>query len=174
MEKQQTYNFVQFDGKGSGKRGPDKLRSTEDLKRIYDRYLECGTMSIVGKEEGISRERIRQLLRQYKPDFDAIHANPLAIKEKIQKKCQRCGNTFLVVPSAAEHRVFCSKECYSAATKKNPFEKGTDEYDKWDKKRKANRAHAYYHNVLKKRPDFHELIRERNARAWKKRVDGVV
>ena len=73
----------------------------------------------------------------------------------LHKICARCSETFLT-RRCFPNRKYCSSFC-----RKLPIK---------EKRLRNNDCRLrYYHRVIKHRPDFKELIRERNARAQAKK-----
>lgn len=107
-------------------------------------------------ELGYSRQRIYQMAQEV--------GEPMGIRKPTLFKdvtCAVCSKVFTVTDNKYHQRTqFCSRFCYrksSEACGRTIEEKRAA----WAKK-----ANKYYHKVLKKRPDFKALVKERNHRAW--------
>lgn len=123
----------------------EKLRSEMIIKlRISGLPYEA-----IGVRFNLTRERVRQILKHYRPDLigrrilnDSYRQSKLKRETRI---CRRsgCGETFLIAPSAS--RKYCSHKCRLIVKdfKKIPFRSGTREYTHaawiWEKKNRPNK-----------------------------------
>ena len=102
---------------------------------------------------------IEEIKREVKEKRKTREFKTYKIKQ-VTFTCPKCGTQKIVRPSYLKYRRFCSVSC---ANTKLPIETdGPRNYTNKDYLRK--KGNLYYHTVLKKRPDFKELTRERNAR----------
>lgn len=114
------------------------------------------TLEMVGKRYGISRERVRQILRDY-PEYMSSPSNMEHPKVKTKRECPECKKSFYRWSFLKQ--VFCSRDCwlaYNRARKRSPEESR-------DIKRKY--AIWYYHNIVKSKSNWREIIAERNRKA---------
>lgn len=121
-------------------------------KRIYDLYKEGKTLREVGDMMGITGERVRQIVSKV-PGYVRNKYSP----EIIMSKCKECGKD---VGTKKGHRIrtYCNRDCFRIYKDKH---KPTLE----EKRAAWNiRTKAYYHNVIKNRPDYHERLRIQNAK----------
>ena len=119
----------------------------------------CKTYQELGNLFGFTHQRARQICIQFKD-------NPrLVITQKlINRKCEWCKKKFKRYENQRQGKhIFCSSKCFwnSIDTHRTAKE--------WRDLRNA-RGNKYYHEVLKKRSDFHELIHERNQRQLAKKT----
>lgn len=85
--------------------------------RVVESYKTGKSMEDVGRQFGISRERVRQVLRR--SGYQGVNTyKGRQFVERIETKCEYCGKTIFRVPSKV-HLKFCSKMCMNFGTE-NP------------------------------------------------------
>lgn len=142
---------------------------TRKPKDLYADYVSGKSMQEIATIEGVSRERVRQILRRYKPDFVRNDCLKRPRVERITKECaNKCGKVLTLLPCKAWIR-YCSRECYRRDWVKSPYRTSDPRYPEWKRKHAIKRARFHYWNVLKKKPDHKQIIRERNQKYKKKR-----
>lgn len=110
------------------------------------------TQKKIASKLGISYQRVQQIEKRLK-----LKREPKPVP-LIVYSCQQCGVKF---KDTRLDRVFCSSKCHRASKK---VELSSEELER----RRAHRnafANDYYHNVLKKKPNWQSIVRERNYRA---------
>jgi hypothetical protein len=133
----------------------------EERYALLAKLCATHTQAEISVEMGVSRQRINQMMR--------LAGIPTRRKRAVtlgQMKCDWCG---IEIKRRTKRQMFCSRECSN-----------TSKCTEWSldsahrRKKRAEWHKEYYHNVLKKLPDFHERIREYNKRAYvKKRMQKV-
>lgn len=139
-----------------------KLKSEQRKERVRRMNDQGMTLIDIASHEGVSRQRIQQIERSM-----GIVRRDASKSSKINSfKCKTCGKAF---GSYLSGRKYCSRKCFAESLKLNLTEKEIAQ--RAQRRKEANRARAkdYYHNVLKKNPNWREITRERNMRAKKRK-----
>lgn len=78
---------------------------------------------------------------------------------KVSFKCSypKCKKVVMVLPTQVKKRKYCSRACFKLAHPLRPLEVRRAYY--------REKTKQYYHDVIKKRPDFHEFIKKNNDKA---------
>ena len=138
------------------KKRKERKANSGIVKSTIRRMRNSGkTLQRIGDAVGLTRERVRQLEVQM-----GFPKRPLQRATRIQKPCKNpnCKNVMVLLISGSK-RKFCSRECQRGSTVKKTIE---EKRAIWNKRTKD-----YYHNVLKKRPDFKDLVKARNDKYYK-------
>lgn len=133
------------------------------VERIINLRNTRHTLDEIGKEFGVSRERIRQIVSKQSPEYikefySISMKKGKALVDKIKFFCKRCGKETNDVPS--KKKIFCSQECYIKypipEEIKNNFKRPYDKdqylrktYPDYSEKRKAHMRKyllGIYHN----------------------------
>ena len=130
---------------------------------MYEMYMSGMYMRAIADKNNVSRERVRQILREYKPDFKILSRKGTGSIEREERECLECHKSFKVLPK--NKKKYCSRSCFNRSNALSPFNTSDTRYKEWKKEHNRNKAHDYYWNVLKKKPNFKEIVRERNQRA---------
>lgn len=143
----------------------DKLAKMKNSKQ-NERDAEIAAMGDMTQQEiankyNITRQRVQQIEKR------------LGIKRdrstKIYEyKCRECGEAFM---SNYHGRVYCSRECSSLGRRlyRTPEERA----NLIERVRESRRVRAkkYYHEVLKKKSNWHEIVHKRNEMSALKKKD---
>lgn len=133
----------------------------DEYPNILKMRKEGKSLEEIGDKYGLSRERIRQIGSTIQGFPKKLIGFPSKQRTpRIKKKCAACGKTLFKLPHTVKNsmtdKFYCDIDCFH---KKHP--KRTMEY-RMDYMRKY--ARWYYYNVLKKDPNFHEIIKKRNIK----------
>lgn len=123
------------------------------VEKMLSLRLQKKTLEEIGKVFHISRERVRQLISK-DPRYQGVEQR---IKPTLTKKCKTCGSEYFTKNVL---RKYCSINC--VASKKKVIH--DQEWHRKQREFNRIRCNKYYHEVLKKRPDFKQLIHERNIK----------
>ena len=130
----------------------------EKNREIIKVMKEAGhTLESIGNKIGLTRERVRQIeMEMGFPKRQGRRA------PRIEKQCKNpnCDKKITLLVSAQFSKMFCSKKCKHACRLRKTI---AEKRAYWNLRTKT-----YYHNVLKKRPDFKERVRERNMKYYNK------
>lgn len=115
------------------------------------------TQQEIAKNLGITRQRVQQLERKLGlgarriPGIPTLHAFV----------CKNCGKESNAI---VKDRQYCNRVCFFQSRKEllTPEQRIQKDIEKREKNRV--RANYYYHNVLKKRDDWKEIIKKRNKK----------
>lgn len=130
-------------------------RAAEMTRLIREEKL---TLQEIGARFKISRERVRQILATHGV-WERTGNRPAKVYTFI---CPQCKTEF---QRKRRHVKYCSKKChYLFLEKDRPHRRD------YATQKEYNNARTkwYYHNVLKHRPDFKEIIKRHNDAAYAK------
>lgn len=87
----------------------------EEMVRLH--VEERMTLSDIGGRYGVSRERVRQVVRRndVPPEVTREVTRENMTVEEVEWRCEHCGKMSRDKPSIAKRRTYCSKECWGAA-----------------------------------------------------------
>ena len=135
-----------------------KQRDARDKKVV--KWSKTLTQREIGKRLGVSFQRVQQLMKQLNL--------PTRVRVPVVHSfvCKNCKKAF---SSKLKNRTHCSRECVHEASKVH--RSATEQKAFLAKLREKGRIRAnnYYHQVLKKRNDWRQIIRERNKKYYPKR-----
>ena len=137
----------------------------------YKKMREKGmTLAEIGKKEGLSRERIRQILKEIGAVGKEYNIVRRIIVERVKRKCLRCGSLFETLITS--EKKYCNTKCSNlwVALIGKPVKEWTDEdYKKRDKIRsnlpKAIESRRRYFERNKEK--IYKKNRERNRERYK-------
>lgn len=170
-----SYQYLQtmLGSQGIKTPAPTKEHIPEDMRARYmdyaNRKLSGETLESIGDIYGVSRERIRQVLKMYFPDIKFPKQHHPATLSRVEKKCFResCTNIMSGLNSYVSRHPYCSRQCYLINTGKNIVNISSmtkEEFRVFNN----NRCKNYYHRVLKHKPDFQKKVKEYNRLASEK------
>lgn len=112
------------------------------------------TLEEIGTVLGITRERVRQIEAEM-----GMPKRGHKKVERIEKCCgnPKCGKMMLLLPSSPKR--YCSKKCRKDCRLRKTI---AEKRAWWNMRTKK-----YYHTVLKLKPNFKEIVRERNLKYYK-------
>lgn len=133
----------------------EKKKITQRNQKIVKLHAEGKTQQEIADALGITRQRVQQI------EFDLDIRRKREPNLGFQLVCQYSGKKFWTKNKSQK---YASREYFYLARRKYKTQKEIEEQK--ERRRERNRAKAswYYHNVIKARPDFKELIRERNQK----------
>ena len=105
-------NLIEFQNPAEELETKYVLAGAKRAKRLLMKYIHGKTLLQIGTEEGLSRERIRQILTEFPlyHEYKAKHGSN-TVNEKVSRKisCQYCKKKFIARFRGTK---FCSRECY--------------------------------------------------------------
>lgn len=128
------------------------------------------TLEQIGKVKKVTREWVRQILSKYPCYFEEKERRRRECREKFLSNiyrlfdCGYCKKPFNIYISSSNRNLkkrFCSWECRLKA-------RYGENYISIRKDNCNRRANEYYHQILKKKPNWQEIIRQRNLRQHEK------
>ncbi len=135
-----------------------KRKAKAELNRtiIMSYRKEGKTLQAIADKIGVTRQRIEQIEASLGLPKRGHRKAP-----RVTKPCAnpKCGKIMSFTINGYKKR-YCSKKCQHACKIKRTI---AEKRAMWNKKTKD-----YYHNVLKLRPDFHDIVRRNNEKYYKK------
>lgn len=135
-----------------------KKRFMEAYKKkvIIEKMRNKGsTLEEIGEKLGVTRERVRQI--EMEMGFPK-RGHPKMERLSIPCSNPACKEILHVLPTTPKK--YCSKKCRRACRVRKTI---AEKRAYWNMRTKN-----YYHTVLKLKPNFKELVRERNLKYYKK------
>jgi len=117
---------------------------------MYQRRIAGESLQEIGKLYNLSRERVRQILKKYYPEYTHVQASHKEIRT-----CAQCGKKFFELRSS--RRKFCDRLCSSKALRKNRTVEEIREM-------RRLKASQYYHSV-KNTKHYKELKKKWNEKS---------
>lgn len=124
------------------------------------------TMEAIGVIVGLTRERVRQIIK--KSGIESRGSKGWRLP-RVEFNCANEGCTHTVARTQrSRYPKYCSVACankhYDRRRKVSPYSKNDPRYNAWRKEYAIKKARHHYHNVFKKKKNWREIVRERNAR----------
>lgn len=113
------------------------------------------TQSDIAKKYKITRQRIQQIEKRL-----GVVRNRVPKKYDIQ--CRECGDLFVAQNLKRE---YCSCQCSALGRRVYKTEEARSLRLECVREMRRVRANKYYHEVLKKKSNWREIVRSRNKRA---------
>ncbi len=140
----------------------EKMKRGLILLRMYNSGL---NLSQIGRNVGVTRERVRQLLQ-----YTGKYTRKYPIIPDFEFSCIHCGKKELLKGTMTNRRRrYCSGICGRKHYTVTRWGEGYVGVKKRTVEQKRlyyrERMHRYYHEVLKHRPDFHKKISQYNQNA---------
>lgn len=137
------------------------------IKKGYFKKIKVSSQNLL--EQYNSGLNLRQIAKKYNVSHQAISLQLIKLNYKrrirpviyVDFKCKQC-KKMSIRKSGLREPTFCSMKCYGKS-RKIPIKERM--------RKKAIYANRYYHEILKKKPEFKLIIKERNQRALSKKIN---
>lgn len=125
-------------------------------KQIVKLHKEGRTQQYIANTLELTRQRVQQLEQELGLKRDRARG----VKE-FELVCQYSGKKF---KSRNRHQKYAKREYFYLARRKYHTKEEIEAYNERRREKNRQKASWYYYNVLKKRPDFKEIVRARNRK----------
>jgi len=132
-------------------------RNSERDKKIVEECLGGAPMVSLAKRHGLTRQRIEQIVKNSGVTVPKRQRSVLMFSHT-------CNNCEKVFESTQSNRKYCCVECGHLGRRVYKTEEERRKRDEEKRRKYAQRSLHYYHNVFKKKPNWRQIVKERNDR----------
>lgn len=134
-----------------------KINTSNRDSKIVKEYLKGKvTMQSIADSEGISRQRVEQILRK-----NNVPKRPLKQKIILSYICSECKKNF---KTENVGRKYCSSKCSALGRRKYKTPEQIAKHKEELRIKNAKKANFFYHNIFKKRENWRDIVKDRNNR----------
>lgn len=135
-----------------------RKEKTERDSKVKNWFKEGVSQTEIGERLGLTRQRVQQLEHALGLSRGANRS-----RAEYTHTCHTCGTSFT---SSKPHRKYCSRECFRQSRIKQYSAEELAQREAERKRKNREKARHYYHNVFKQRPDWQDVVKERNKKYY--------